>query len=69
MRTMTSGVDRSTRPDLGAFVPEDFGWPAEIGLIGVLDGAPLFDGDGRLEVPTCRIGSRVGCPLLPGSGR
>ena len=46
---MISGVDRLTRPDLGAFVPEDFGWPAEIGLIGVLDGAPLFDGDGRLR--------------------
>ena len=66
---MTSGVDRLTRPDLGAFVPEDFGWPAEIGLIGVLDGAPLFDGDGRLRSAECRIGSRVGCLLLPGSVR
>lgn len=58
---MTSGVDRLTRPDLGAFVPEDFGWPAEIGLIGVLDGAPLFDGDGRLRSADVqdRIASRL----------
>ena len=42
-------VDRLTGPDLGGFVPEKFGWPAEIGLIGLLEGGPLFDGDGRLR--------------------
>jgi hypothetical protein len=40
--------------------------PAEIGLSAVLDGAPLFDGDGRLRSADVGIGSRVGCPLLPG---
>jgi WS/DGAT/MGAT family acyltransferase len=55
------GVDRLTGPDLGGFVPEEFGWPAEIGLIAVLGGAPLFDGDGRLliEGVRSRIASRL----------
>jgi diacylglycerol O-acyltransferase len=54
-------VDRLTGPDLGGFVPEKFGWPAEIGLIAVLDGAPLFDGDGRLRSADVRdrIASRL----------
>jgi hypothetical protein len=39
-------VDRLTGPDLGGFVPEEFGCPAEIGLIAVLEAAPLFDDDG-----------------------
>jgi diacylglycerol O-acyltransferase / wax synthase len=54
-------VDRLTGPDLGGFVPERFGWPAEIGLIAVLDGAPLFDGDGRLRDADVRdrIASRL----------
>lgn len=55
------GVDRLTGPDLGGFVPEEFGWPAEIGLIAVLEGAPLFDGDGRLRSADVRdrIASRL----------
>jgi diacylglycerol O-acyltransferase / wax synthase len=55
------GVDRLTGPDLGGFVPEEFGWPAEIGLIAVLEGAPLFDGDGRLRTADVRnrIASRL----------
>jgi diacylglycerol O-acyltransferase len=60
-------VDRLTGPDLGGFVPEKFGWPAEIGLIAVLDGAPLFDGDGRLRYVDVRdrIASRLSlCPRL-----
>jgi diacylglycerol O-acyltransferase / wax synthase len=54
-------VDRLTGPDLGGFVPEEFGWPAEIGLIAVLEGAPLFDGDGRLRDADVRdrIASRL----------
>jgi diacylglycerol O-acyltransferase len=40
-------IDRLTGPDLSGFVPDRFGWPAQIGLIAVLDGDRLYDDDGR----------------------
>ena len=48
------GVDRLTGPELSCFVPEARGWPADIGVIAVLDGAGLFDGDGRLRITDVR---------------
>ena len=63
------GVDRLTGPDLGGFVPEEFGWPAEIGLIAVLEGPHCSTVTAGCEVGTCGIGSRVGCTWLPGSVR
>jgi len=49
-----AGVDRLTGPELSCFVPEARGWPADIGVIAVLDGAGLFDGDGRLRITDIR---------------
>jgi diacylglycerol O-acyltransferase len=47
-------VDRLTGPALSNFVPEKRGWPADIGVIAVLDGARLFDGAGRLRITDVR---------------
>jgi Wax ester synthase-like Acyl-CoA acyltransferase domain len=47
-------VDRLTGPALSNFVPEKRGWPADIGVIAVLDGAGLFDGAGRLRINDVR---------------
>jgi len=49
-----AGVDRLTGPELSCFVPEARGWPADIGVIAILDGAGLFDGDGRLRITDIR---------------
>ncbi len=56
-----AGVDRLTGPELTGFVPEARGWPADIGVIAILDGAGLFDGDGRLRITDVRdaIASRL----------
>jgi diacylglycerol O-acyltransferase / wax synthase len=48
------GVDRLTGPALSNFVPEKRGWPADIGVVAVLDGAGLFDGAGRLRINRVR---------------
>ena len=34
-------MDRLTGPELSCFVPETRGWPADIGVIAILDGAGL----------------------------
>ncbi len=39
-----AGVDRLTGPELSCFVPEARGWPADIGVIAVLDGAGSYLG-------------------------
>ena len=48
------GVDRLTGPALSNFVPEERGWPADIGVIAILDGVGLFDGDGQLRIAEVR---------------
>lgn len=48
------GVDRLTGPDLSGLLPEERGWPADMGVIAVLDGARLLDGGGRLRVADIR---------------
>jgi len=47
-------VDRLTGQDLSMLWPDDFGWPQDIGVIAVLDGAGLFDADGRLRIGKVR---------------
>jgi len=51
---VAAGVNRLTGPELSCFVPEARGWPADIGVIAVLDGDGLFDGDGRLRITDVR---------------
>lgn len=48
------GVDRLTGSDLSGFVAERLGRPADIGVIGILDGVGLFDADGHLRISAVR---------------
>ncbi|HEX6360344.1 wax ester/triacylglycerol synthase domain-containing protein [Actinophytocola sp.] len=58
---MTS-VDRLTASDMSMLWPDDFGWPQDIGAVGVLDGAGLVDPDGRfrLELVRAAVEERLG---------
>src|SRR5690349_13851386 len=58
-------MDRLAAQDLSMVLPEEFGWPQDIGALGVLDGAGLLRPDGRfaIEVVRERIGGRL--YLLP----
>jgi diacylglycerol O-acyltransferase / wax synthase len=55
------GLDRLTGQDLSMLWPDDYGWPQDIGVIAVLDGAGLFEADGRLRIKQVReaISSRL----------
>ena len=46
-------------------LPEDFGWPQDIGAVGILDGSRLLEPDGRFPIEAVReqIGRRL--HLLP----
>jgi WS/DGAT/MGAT family acyltransferase len=58
-------MERLTAADLSMLWPDDFGWPQDIGAIGVLDGRALTGADGRLHVERLRraIGRRL--PSVP----
>ena len=44
------GLERLTTQDLLMLWADDFGWSEDIGVLAVLDGARLLDGDGRVRV-------------------
>jgi diacylglycerol O-acyltransferase / wax synthase len=48
------GLERLTAQDLLMLWADDFGWSEDIGVLAVLDGAPLLDGDGRVRVDEVR---------------
>ena len=54
-------VDRLTTQDMSMLWPDDFGWPQDIGAVGVLDGAGLVGPDGRPRIEPVRaaIGART----------
>jgi hypothetical protein len=60
-----SRVDRLTGPDLSGFVPEKLGRPNDIGVIAILDGFCLLDGDGRIQVDAVRDRIADRLPLTP----
>ena len=47
-------MERLNAADLAMLWPDDFGWPQDIGAIGVLDAAALVGSDGRLRVEGVR---------------
>ena len=53
------GVERLAPSDVAVLWPEDFGWPQDLGLLAILDGASRLD----VEQLRAHVGSRVG--LLP----
>jgi hypothetical protein len=48
------GLERLTAQDLLMLWADDFGWSEDIGVLAVLDGARLLDGDGRVRVDEVR---------------
>jgi diacylglycerol O-acyltransferase / wax synthase len=47
-------MDRLSAQDLMMLVPEEFGWPQDIGALAILDGGRLLDADGRFRIETAR---------------
>ncbi|HSO55370.1 MAG TPA: wax ester/triacylglycerol synthase domain-containing protein, partial [Actinomycetes bacterium] len=47
-------LERLTAQDLLMLWADDFGWSEDIGVLAVLDGARLLDGDGRVRVDEVR---------------
>jgi diacylglycerol O-acyltransferase len=58
-------MERLGAQDLSMVLPEEFGWPQDIGALGILDGAGLPGPGGRfpIEAVRARIGRRL--YLLP----
>lgn len=58
-------MERLSAADLSMLWPEDFGWPQDIGVIGILDGRTLVGADGRVRIEMLRraIGARL--PVVP----
>jgi diacylglycerol O-acyltransferase / wax synthase len=58
-------MERLGAQDLSMVLPEDFGWPQDIGALGILDGSHLLEADGRFTIEAVRerIGRRL--YLLP----
>jgi diacylglycerol O-acyltransferase len=58
-------MERLGAQDLSMVLPEEFGWPQDIGALGILDGSGLLEADGRFPIEAVRerIGHRL--HLLP----
>jgi diacylglycerol O-acyltransferase / wax synthase len=54
-------MERLGAQDLSMVLPEDFGWPQDIGALGILDGSDLLDADGIFPIEAIReqIGRRL----------
>ncbi|HEV2930366.1 MAG TPA: wax ester/triacylglycerol synthase domain-containing protein, partial [Propionibacteriaceae bacterium] len=48
------GLERLTAQDLLMLWADDFGWSEDIGVLAILDGAPLLDNEGRVRVDEVR---------------
>jgi hypothetical protein len=47
-------MERLGAQDLSMVLPEDFGWPQDIGAVGILDGSGLLGPDGRFPIGAVR---------------
>jgi WS/DGAT/MGAT family acyltransferase len=47
-------MERLTAQDLSMVLPEEFGWPQDIGALAILDGSPLPAADGRFRIEAVR---------------
>jgi WS/DGAT/MGAT family acyltransferase len=54
-------MERLGAQDLSMVLPDDFGWPQDIGALGILDGSGLLEPDGRFPIEAVReqIGRRL----------
>jgi hypothetical protein len=62
-------MERVGAQDLSMVLPEEFGWPQDIGALGILDDSHLLEADGPfpIEAVRARIGGRL--YLLPRFGQ
>jgi WS/DGAT/MGAT family acyltransferase len=58
-------VDRLTGQDLSMLWPDRLGWPQDIGVIAVLDPAPIVDPAGRLRIARVRAAIAARLHLVP----
>jgi diacylglycerol O-acyltransferase / wax synthase len=54
-------MERLGAQDLSMVLPEEFGWPQDIGALGILDGSHLPEAGGRFPIEAVR--ERIGCRL------
>jgi WS/DGAT/MGAT family acyltransferase len=47
-------MERLNAQDLMMLLPEEFGWPQDIGALAILDGERLLDADGRFRIEAAR---------------
>jgi diacylglycerol O-acyltransferase / wax synthase len=47
-------MERLGAQDLSMVLPEEFGWPQDIGALGILDGSGLLGPDGRFPIEAVR---------------
>jgi diacylglycerol O-acyltransferase / wax synthase len=59
------GLERLTAQDLLMLWADDFGWSEDIGVLAIMDGAPLLDGDGRVRVEEVRRRLEPRLALVP----
>jgi diacylglycerol O-acyltransferase / wax synthase len=54
-------MERLGAQDLSMVLPEEFGWPQDIGALGILDGSHLLEAGGRFPIEAVRerIGRRL----------
>ncbi len=58
-------LERLTASDLFMLWADDFGWSQDIGVLAILDGARLLDGDGRVRIEAVRRAIEPRLPLIP----
>ena len=60
-------LDRLTAQDLLMLGADDFGWSEDIGVLAILDGTRLLDGDGRVRIDEVRrrLEAAAPGPALP----
>jgi hypothetical protein len=62
---VTDGPERLTAQDLLMLWPDEYGWSEDIGVLAILDGARLLDGDGRVRVEEVRRRLEPRLALVP----
>jgi diacylglycerol O-acyltransferase / wax synthase len=58
-------MERLTASDLFELLPDDFGWPQDIGVLAIMDGTRLLDADGRVRIQAIRQQLEPRLPLVP----
>src|SRR4249920_1089947 len=63
--SQTRLLERLSAADHYSLLADDFGWPWDIGVLAVAEGARLLDGSGRLRIDAVRRWVEPRLHLLP----